>query len=436
MDTKHIANHILNPKYIGENWFPHELYTELRAQPKLVWLEPDDIDPFWAIVKHADISEISTQPDKFLSKPRPFVQSREMEKWVNNNPMRTLLNMDPPEHRDYRKVVQPWFVPRNIKKLEDRMRHSAVELVDMMGSAGTWEEWHRARPPSGWRFPPRRTWEGDFVFDIAAIHPVRLITHLLGLPDEDEGYLIKLANETFGSEDNEFSRGAAGIASLMEAVRDAIGYFGKLMRDRRAHPTEDLASVISNAKINGELLPPLGVYGYLIVILTAGHETTRTAMSTGMHALLQNPDELRKLQENPDLVDSAVEEMIRWASPVSQFGRTALQDYELRGTTIKAGESVCMFYGSGNRDEEVFEDPFAFRVDRNPNPHLAFGIGEHFCLGASLARLEMKVFFDEFTRRADVSSIEQTREAQYMASNFVGGVKHLPMKCRITKAAA
>lgn len=417
MDKQYIANNILNAKYIGENWFPHEFYTELRAQPTLVWLEPENIDPFWAIVKHADISEISTQPDKFLSKPRPFVQTRELEKWVNSNPIRTLLNMDPPEHRDYRKVVNPWFVPRNIKKLEDRMRRSAVSLVDAMGEAGTWE--------------------GDFVFDVAAIHPVRLITHLLGLPDEDEGYLITLANETFGSEDQEFSRSSKeGVASLMESLRDAITYFGKLMRDRRANPTEDLASVISNAKINGELLPPMGVYGYLIVILTAGHETTRTAMSGGMHALLQNPGELRKLQDNPDLVDSAVEEMIRWASPVSQFGRTAVEDYEIRGTTIKAGESVCQFYGAANRDEEVFDDPFSFRIDRDPNPHLGFGIGEHFCLGASLARLEMRVFFDEFIRRVDVDSIEQTGDVAYMASNFVGGVKHLPMRCRITKAAA
>lgn len=414
VDKEEVANEILNPERAAKSGFPHDLYTQLRAEPTLTWLEPDDIDPFWAISKHADVKEISTQPDKFLNEPRPFVQSREMEQWVNQNPIRTLLNMDPPQHRDYRNIVRPWFVPRNIRKLEERMRRSAEQLVGMMASSDTWE--------------------GDFVFDVAAIHPVRLITHLFGLPDSDEKFLIELANTTFGSDDPEFRKAEDGLQSLMLLIRDAIEYFGKLAQSRRENPTDDLATVIANAEINGEPISPLFQFGYYIVILTAGHETTRTAMSGGMLALIQNPEELRKLKQDPTLAESAIEEMVRWTSPVSQFGRTAVEDYELRGQTIKAGQSVCLFYGSANRDEEVFEDPFSFRVDRRPNPHLGFGVGEHFCLGAALARLEMKVFLEELIPRLDAESLELTGDVEYLASNFVGGVKHLPMRCKVSQA--
>lgn len=415
MDLKQIANETMDPKRAARQWFPHDHWTTLRAQPTLVQLEPDRYDPFWAIVKHADIQEISTQPDKFLNEPRSVVQSRARERIMKAIPARGLIQMDPPEHRAYRKLVNNWFVPRNIKKLEDRMYRSAVDLVDMMASS--------------------EVWEGDFVFDVGAIHPLRLITHILGLPDSEEGYLIKLANEVFGNEDPEFQRGEGG-QDTMKTFMEAFQYFRELDDKRRANPGDDLASAIANGEVNGNPVSEMAAVGYYIIILTAGHETTRTAMSGGMHALLQNPAEIRKIQENPQLVDLAVEEMIRWTSPVNQFGRTAVEDYKLRGTTIKAGESVCLFYGSANRDEEIFDNPFEFRVDRNPNPHLGFGIGEHFCLGASLARLEMKVFFEEFFRRVDVDSLEQTGDVQYMASNFVGGVKHLPMRCRVAKAAA
>ncbi|MCB0220242.1 MAG: cytochrome P450 [Chrysiogenetes bacterium] len=415
MDDKYIANNILNAQRIGKQWYPHDLYTELRARPTLTWLEPEGFDPFWAIVKHADIKEISTQPDKFLNGPRTIVSSRADDKLQSAAP-RMLINMDPPEHRSYRKFVNAWFVPRNIKKLEDRMRRSAKDLVDMMASSGTWS--------------------GDFVFDIAAIHPVRLITHLFDLPDSEEGRLIEIANQTFGTDDPEFQTGERTDANLLKLLMQTMKYFNDLLVARKKNPGEDLASAIATAEIDGKPIGQMEAIGYYFIILTAGHETTRTAMAGGMHQLLQNPAELRKLKENPDLVEFAVEEMIRWTSPVSQFGRTAVEDYELRGKTIKAGQSVCLFYGAANRDEEIWEDPFAFRVDRDPNPHLGFGIGEHFCLGASLARLEMNVFFEEFIKRVDVDSIEQTGDVEYSSTFFVGGVKHLPMQCRIVKKAA
>ncbi len=415
MDDNYIANNILNAQRIGKNWFPHDLYTELRARPTLTWLEPEGFNPFWAIVKHADITEISTQPDKFINAPRTIISDRIRDRLQAAAP-KMLINMDPPEHRAYRRFVNAWFVPRNIKLLEDRMRRSATDLVDMMSASGTWS--------------------GDFVFDIAAIHPLRLITHLFDLPDTEEKRLIEIANQAFGTEDPEFRGGDGTETDMMGQLMQVMRYFNELLQARRKNPGEDLASAIATAEINGKPIGMMEAIGYYFIILTAGHETTRTAMSGGMHALMQNPAELRKLKANPDLVEAAVEEMIRWTSPVSQFGRTAVEDYNLRGVTIRKGQSVCLFYGAANRDEEIFEDPFAFRIDRNPNPHLGFGIGEHFCLGASLARLEMNVFFEEFIRRVDVDSIEQTGDAEYMSTFFVGGVKHLPMKCRITKAAA
>ncbi len=415
MDLKQISNDIMSPKRAARQWFPHDRWTELRALPTLARLEPNGYDPFYAIVKHADITEISTQPDKFINAPRSVIGDRMREQLMKALPARGLIQMDPPDHRAYRKLVNNWFVPRNVKKLEDRMRQSAIDLVETMASAGTWE--------------------GDFVFDVGATHPVRLISHILGLPESEEGYLIKLANEVFGSEDSEFQRGK-NPSDTMKMFMEAFQYFKKLDDERRKNPGEDLASAIANGVVNGKPLGAMESVGYYIIILTAGHETTRTAMSGGMHMLIENPGEIRKLQKNPDLVKSAVEEMIRWTSPVNQFGRTATEDYQIRGTTIKKGESVCLFYGSANRDEEVFKDPFAFRVDRDPNPHLGFGIGEHFCLGASLARMEMQVFFEEFIPRLDIDSIERTGEVQYLASNFVGGVKHLPMRCRVARAAA
>lgn len=415
MDLKQIANDIMSPERAAKQWFPHDHWTELRALRTLARLEPDGYDPFYAIVKHADISEISTQPDKFISAPRAVIGTKVREQLMKALPARGLIQMDPPEHRAYRKLVNSWFVPRNIKKLEDRMRESATSLVEMMASTGTWE--------------------GDFVFDVGAVHPVRLISHILGLPQSEEPYLIKLANEVFGSEDPEFQRGEGG-RDTFKMFLEAFQYFKELDAERRKNPGDDLASTIANGEVNGKPVGEMESVGYHIIILTAGHETTRTAMSGGMNMLIENPGEVRKLQENPNLIESAVEEMVRWVSPVNQFGRTAVEDYELRGTTIKAGESVCLYYGSANRDEEVFANPFEFRVDRDPNPHLGFGIGEHFCLGASLARMEMKVFFEEFIPRLDVESLERTGEVQYLASNFVGGVKHLPMRCRVAKAAA
>jgi len=413
MDLKQIANDIVGTARAGRQGFPHDRWAELRASDPLPWLEPDGYEPFWAITKHADLKEIATQPEKFLNGPRPIIGSRKRDRLQKGSPVKTLINMDAPEHRIYRRYVNSWFVPKNLIPLENRMRESARQLVDTMAAAGTWQ--------------------GDFVADIAAFHPVRLITHILGIPKEDEKFVIRLANEVFGSEDPEFQRGTGGSeASVMALMMEAVQFFRRIADERKKNPTDDLASAIANAEFDGQPITMPGIIGYYLILLTAGHETTRTAMSGAVHALMGNPGELRKLRENPGLMDPAIEEFVRWTSPVNQFARTATEDYALRGKMIRKGQAVCLFYGSANRDEEVFEKPFEFRIDRSPNPHLGYGIGAHFCLGASLARMEMKVFFEEFISRLDIGSLEPAGEPEYLASNFVGGIKHLPIRCRIT----
>lgn len=408
MDEQKVARELMDAARTGQHWFPHDTWTQLRAEPTIVWLEPEDFDPFWAIVKHADVREISTQPDKFSSETRAMIMPRGRDRLRSVLPVRLLLDMDPPDHRVFRKFVNVWFTPRNIRKLEERMRESARDLCDMMASHGTWE--------------------GDFVQEVAAIHPVRMISYLFGMPASEEPRLIYLANSVFGTDDPEFIQNEE---HLIKFLAEMMEYFAILDQARKANPGEDLASAIATAEIDGEPLGVVDALGYYSIILTAGHETTRTAMSGGLYALMQNRQELHKLKAHPELVASAMEEMVRWVSPVNMFGRTATEDYRLRGQVIEKGESVVMFYGSANRDEEVFDMPFEFRVDRNPNPHFGFGVGEHFCLGASLARLEMRVFFEEFIARLDIDSLELTGDVQYLASTFVGGVKHLPMRCRV-----
>ncbi len=399
---------LVDPHYYAENGYPHAQWSELRANAPLRWFEPDGYQGFWAVTKHADICEISKQPDKFSSEPRLTILTEARQKANSiGNVMRTIVNMDPPDHRTYRSLATPWFKPTNIKMLEERMVESAKELVDKMAASR----------------------EGDFVADVASLHPLRLIAHLFGLPEEDEPFVLDATNRMFGAEDPEFQRSADRDEDMEQLRREFFAYFKKTADERRANPQEDLASLLAHAEVDGQPIPELELLSYYLIVLTAGHETTRNAISGGMLALIEHPDELAKLRANVGLAASAADEIVRWTSPVNHFARTAMCDYELRGEKIRKGESVALFYSSANRDEEVFEDPFQFRVDRDPNPHLGFGIGEHFCLGATLARMEIRVLLEELVPRLD--SAELTAPPERLASSFVGGVKHLPIRYAI-----
>jgi cytochrome P450 len=402
---------LVSPQHYGDGGYPHDTWTRLRQTDPVAWFEPQGYRGFWAITKHADICEVSKQPDRFLNAPRITIANEEFEaQAANQPPLRTIVHMDPPEHRDYRKLASPWFTPRNLGSLEARLAESARSLVNKMMRGGGSQE-------------------GDFVTDVAAPHPLRLLAHLFGIPKEDEPFILKFTNEMFGGEDPEFKRASASDEDRVVITGEVIKYFAELTADRRARPRDDLASVLANAEVGNAQIGDPELLSYYFVLLTAGHETTRNALSGGLLALIEHPDQLKKLQENPEMIETATDEILRWTTPVIHFARTATCDYELRGSKIRKGDSLALFYPSANRDEEVFEDPFEFRIDRDPNPHLAFGIGEHFCLGSKLARMEVRLLFEELVPRLE--EIELLGPPDRLWSSLVGGVKHLPVRYQV-----
>jgi cytochrome P450 len=318
--------------------------------------------------------------------------------------LRTLIHMDDPHHRDVRAIGADWFRPKAMRDLKVRVDELAKITVDKMRDIGP---------------------ECDFVTDIAMNFPLYVIMSLLGIPEDDFPRMLKLTQELFGGDEEEYKRGTTP-EEQMEVLLDFFAYFNALTASRREHPTEDLASAIANAKINGEPLSDLDTASYYVIVASAGHDTTKNAISGGMRALIENPDQLARLREQPELMPTAVEEMIRWTTPVKEFMRTATEDTIVRGVPISAGESVYLAYVSADRDEEVFDEPFRFNVGRDPNRHLAFGYGVHFCLGAALARAEMNSLFSELIPRLD--SIELASPPELSATVFVGGLKHLPIR--------
>ena len=376
------------------------------------WMEPPRYRPFWAITKHADIVEISKQPDKFRSAGR-FILFPELgggqnaQNMAEDPPLRMLVNQDPPEHREFRGLVSKWFTPRSVRRLEPRLEEITREIFDELVGEG----------------------ECEFVGTIAARQPLRMITELLGIPREKEDFVLRITNENFGIEDAEFAREGSSRDERLAFIKEAFAFLGELLESRRQEPRGDLATVLAQATLRGEPVPQFELFSLLFLIMVAGHDTTRNAISSGLLALLEHPNELDKLRRDPSLIDRAADEIVRWTTPVNHFVRTATDDYQLRGQTIRKGDSAALFYASANRDEEVFEEPFSFRVDRSPNPHLGFGIGEHFCLGSHLARMDLRVFFRQFVER--VESVELAGPVELLHASFVGGPKRVPIRYRI-----
>ncbi|MBX3705854.1 MAG: cytochrome P450 [Pseudomonadales bacterium] len=434
---------VIAPEIYGRIGHPHQAFAWLRANDPLRLVHPEGFRPFWVVTKHADMVEIEKQPEVFASEPRPIlgreVTRPEMRAEIiaqifqrlQDSPkllevlatagegglIRSLVQMDPPDHTKYRALVQPWFKPSNIKRLDERLTDIIHTILDDMMGDGSVREL-------------------DFVQDVAVWPPLKLITELLGVPEEDEWRILKLTNELFAGDDPEMKRVGEDPLSIFETIKDLYAYFTRLTEERRASPTEDLASYIANGRIDGEYLPYKELISYYTIVATAGHETTRTAISGGLHALLTHPDQLELLRDNihdEELVKLAVEEMIRWTTPVAQFSRTAMRDYQLRGRKIAKGDTVGLMYASANFDEEIFENPFEFRIDRKPNRHLAFGTGPHQCLGLLLARMEMRIFFAQFIPR--IEQIELAGTAEHLRASFVHGFKHLPIRFRLKPAA-
>jgi cytochrome P450 len=403
------ARVLADPEAYADEKRLHQALAHLRAHAPVSWVDVEGYRPFWAITKHADVMTVERQNELFTNHPRPLLMVNELdEKLLADQEagmgLRTLIHMDDPHHRDMRKIGVDWFRPKAMRALKDRCDELAKIYVDKMVERGP---------------------ELDFVPEIAVNYPLYVILSLLGLPESDFPRMLKLTQEMFGGDDAELRRGEVNT-DLFATLLDFFNYFAALTAARREHPTEDLASAIANATINGEPLSDMDTISYYVIVASAGHDTTSAAISGGLLALLENPAELRRLQDDTGLMGTAVEEMIRWVVPVKEFMRTAQADTEVRGVPIAKGESVLLSYVSANRDEEVFADPFRFDVGRDPNKHLSFGHGVHFCLGAALARLEMNSFFSELIPR--IKSIELAGDPQMIATTFVGGPKHLPIR--------
>jgi len=406
---------VISDDTYAENGYPHEAWAILRREAPVYWYQRSGVLPFWAITKHEDIVRISKNPQLFKNEPRlgVFPDLEKEGDRPEEMPARHLINMDPPEHGNYRRLVSPRFTPRFLQHMRASIEQICRETLDRFANGG-------------------RESEGDFVKGVASVFPLAVLADLLGVPREDWEMLFEWTNETIGAADPEYQRGATAEETAERGRLALFQYFVEMVEKRRLQPKDDVVSVLSNAQLDGAPVPPFELLSYFFLLVVAGNETTRNATSGGLLALMQNPAELEKLRRNPDLVVSAVEEIVRWTSPVIQFCRTPVEDVELRGQKIKAGQNLTLFYPSANRDEDVFGDPFAFRVDRNPNPHLAFGIGEHFCLGANLARLELQVMYRQLLERLE--HIELAGKVQRLRSSFVGGIKAVPIRYRLRAA--
>lgn len=408
---------LISPRSYAENGPPHELWTRLRRESPVHRCTPAGFPPFWAVTRHADICAISKEPKVYLNAPGIVVATEEQARLRDEEEglgmMRTIIEMDPPEHRSFRKLASPWFTPRAVNRVNEAVETSARELVDKLAGA---------------------TGEGecDFAQEVATAHPLRILSTILGVSREAEPTILRLTNELFGADDPDLQREGEDRNDAIRALGlELFQLFTGIIEDRRANPRDDLASLLANGLVDGQPMGPMETFGYYLITFTAGHDTTKNALAGGMRALAEHPGELAKLRRNPEGLAEAVEEIVRWTTPVNYMKRTAVCDTEVGGTKINAGEELVLFYASANRDEDLFDDPFEFRVDRNPNPHLGFGIGEHFCLGANLARKSQLALWREFAAR--IEHVELAGEPEQIASSFVVGLKHLPIRYRFRR---
>lgn len=417
---------LVNPAAYADDSI-HAAYTALRRDDPVHWTQPAGFRPFWSITRHADIIAISKANDRFINRERTYLSPIEAENWVKSTTgdthlFRTLVDLDDPLHMKLRRITHSWFMPQNLRALEPRIAAIAKAHVDHMASLGG---------------------SCDFVNEVALWYPLRVIMMILGLPEADESRMLQMTQEIFGPQDPDvvsrsriLTEGLSGPEAtgnpqvdLFALVQQFFAYFGAVIEDRRAVPRDDLSTVIAQGLVDGEPIGLLEAVSYYAITVTAGHDTTSSSASGGLLQLIRNPDELAKLKADPALIPGAVEEMIRWATPVKHFMRTCTQDTQIGGKLIKAGDGVALFYASGNRDEAVFDDPFAFKVDRAANPQTAFGSGVHQCLGLHLARMEIRALFAQMLPRLDAISLTGT--PQNSLANFVSGLKTLPIQYRL-----
>ena len=391
----------------GAHGYPFAQWDRLRRESPVHFFGDADI-PYWAITKHEDITAIGRQPDLFLSGPLLFLNNQygndEFER------PKTLIEQDNPIHRASRKLISNRFTPRALKSIHASVDQIAKDIVDDLLETNDGEV-------------------VDFVEKVSAPLPIAVIAWLLGVPEDMWKDLYDWTNRVIGSEDPEFNATGDKAGDGQTAMVEMFTYFTQLVEERRKDPRDDLITVFTTAEVDGKKLELMDILAWCQIIMVAGNETTRNATSGGLLAFIENPDQLRKLQADPSLLKPAVEEVVRWSSPIIHFTRTLSADTEFKGKQFKKGDHVALFYPSANRDEDVFEAPYEFRVDRTPNRHIGFGVGEHFCAGAHVARLELEMAFRYLLPR--IEEIELAGDISRLQSNLVGGIKRLPIRYKL-----
>ena len=388
---------------------PHEVFTWLRREDPVHWNPVTNGRGFWSVTKYDDIVAISKNPEVFSSArehgghriyDENIVGTAGMGAEATDAPF---ISMDPPEHNRYRRMISPGFGPSRLKALEGQIHDRVCNILDRLGARK----------------------ECEFVTEVAAELPIQVLAELLGIPQADRLKLFDWSNSMIAEDDPELRKGPEETAA---DVRAMIEYSGRLWEERVANPGSDLISMLIHPDADGEVMSKERYLGTFILLVAAGNETTRNSISGGLITLAQFPEQRQQLADNPALYGTAAAEIIRYVSPIMHMRRTAIADSVIRGKTIRRGDKIIMWYVSGNRDEEIFSNPFGFDLTRAEATQLGFGVGQHFCLGARLAELQLRIFFTEFLRR--YPNAEPSGPIRRMRSNFVAGIKEMPVRLR------
>ena len=385
----------------------HEAAARIRAERPILEVDLPGYPRFWAITKHADVMEVERHPEVFTNAPVTIIVDEARVEQMRNEepPVKALVQMDGDQHKANRGIVNDWFKPGSVRKMQERVDELAKHYVDEMAALGG---------------------RCDFAQDVAVHYPLQVILSILGLPESDYARMLQLTQELFGAEDPDMGR-VAEDESQLSVLLDFAVYFSELAAARRDAPTDDLASVIANAEIGGEPLSDMELVGHYVIIATAGHDTTSNSIAGGLLALIEQRDQLELLQQRPELIDAAADELIRWVSPVKHFVRTCREPFTIGDVTFQPGDLLYLSYASANRDDEFFPDPDRLDVTRdNSAGHVAFGFGRHFCLGAHLARMEIRAIFKALLSRLD--HVELAGEPRWTHAYFVEGPKSIPIR--------
>ncbi len=399
---------LVDPTRFALRGYPHDVWTHLRSEAPVAYIEPPGYPPFWAVTKHADIINVASQPQLFSSAQGITL---DMDLSGLDVTPEMIVYLDPPRHGPMRQVANKKFLRSAVRARKEEIERICADLVGQASTGGEIREC-------------------DFVDRFAAPFPVAVISWVLGVPHADWEHHFRWTNEIIGKDDPEYRRpGESPEQTSMRARGELHRYFKQMVADRRAHPRDDLVTQLVQSEVDGAPLTQTQLISYCELLVEAGNQTTRDAIAGGMQAFCEFPDQWEKLRAHPETLPDAVEEILRWVTPISYFARTATGDCELRGQQIRAGDKVALYWASANRDEEVFEDPFEFRVDRQPGQPVVFGFGPHLCMGAHVARAELLAMFGLLTSRMEW--FEQSGPVERLNSSVNGAIKHLPMRYRL-----